>query len=246
MVISNRPKTGYEKWQETIDTALHDVRWHEYDCSIVSIVNEFNRHLAPTPQYHPLNWRIVKAMIWTETGGPTDPSWRSRPMHIGHPSDPGLHALFGGKEGGDLIMPPDMKRVLSVANAIGMPIPNIKAGTGYLLMRFARYGFESVADRDSRLYDITVRPGDSLDRIARANGTTRETLEKLNPGVRLLRPGQVLQFRRAAIRKVIVGWNPLSTSLIASRYNTRDPRYADKLNYCLSIMSRREESKCAT
>jgi hypothetical protein len=84
----------------TIDTALQDARWHEYDCNIVSIINEFNRHLASTPQYRPLDWRIVKAMIWTETGGPTDASWRSRPMQIGHPSDPGLQALLGGKEGG--------------------------------------------------------------------------------------------------------------------------------------------------
>jgi hypothetical protein len=99
-------------------------------------------------------------------------------------------------------MPPDMQRALSIANARGEPISNIKAGVGYLLMRFARYGFKSVTDRDSRLYETSVRQGDSLDRIARENGTTRETLERLNPALHVLRPGQVLQFRKAAIRKV--------------------------------------------
>ncbi|MFH5252883.1 peptidoglycan-binding protein, partial [Burkholderia semiarida] len=71
-------------------------------------------------------------MIWTETGGPTKTAWRLNPMQIGNPGDPGLAALLSGKEGGELVMPPELQRVLTVLSAASSPQMNIRAGVAYL------------------------------------------------------------------------------------------------------------------
>lgn len=238
-------KTDFEKWQETIDRALDDAKWDEYDCDIVRAVSEFNRHLINTKGYYPLDWQLVKAMVWTETGGPSNPAWKTRPMQIGNAGDPGLSALLSDKEGGDLIMPPDLQKSLTAAVAASNPRMNIKAGIAYLLMRFAVYGFETVNDADTTTYSVTVMPGDSLDKIARANGTTIEILKKLNPGVNVLKPKQVLQYQKASVQKVIQRWQPVTTSAVAIRYNVGDSRYAKKLDYCLKLMGKIRRVKCA-
>lgn len=62
-------KTGFEKWQDGLSNAVGDVKWNAYDCEIQMAVNEFNQHLADTPNYMPLDWQLIKAMVWTETGG---------------------------------------------------------------------------------------------------------------------------------------------------------------------------------
>ena len=119
----------YELWQQTIDASLKDSRWHEYDCDLQRIVAGFNRHLSGKSGYFPLDWRIIKAIIWTESGGPSNSAWRSNPMQIGNAGDPGLAALMSGKEGGDLIMPADLKRTLTTSSVRSSAQMNIFAGT---------------------------------------------------------------------------------------------------------------------
>ncbi|HEX8886193.1 MAG TPA: hypothetical protein VF797_17035 [Noviherbaspirillum sp.] len=93
---------------------MSDRRWHAYDCDIQAAVSRFNRHLTGTPNYFSLDWRLVKAMVWTESGGPSNRAWTTRPIQIGNPGDPGLRALFSDKEGGSLILPPDLKDRLTL------------------------------------------------------------------------------------------------------------------------------------
>lgn len=42
--------------------------WNEYDQDIRAIVSHYNDHLRHTPGHAPLDWRLIKAMLWTETG----------------------------------------------------------------------------------------------------------------------------------------------------------------------------------
>jgi hypothetical protein len=91
--VASRAKTRYELWQETIAGALKDSRWAEYDCDIQRGVTQYNRHLRNTPGFISLDWRLIKAMVWTESGGPGNRAWRSNPMQIGNPGDPGLRAF---------------------------------------------------------------------------------------------------------------------------------------------------------
>lgn len=129
---------------------------------------------------------------------------------------------------------------MTTTSVRGSPQMNIRAGTAYLLMRMARFDVGTVPDdKDHKVYEIVVKAGDSLDKLARTNGSTVDTLKKLNPGVFVLKPGQTLKYKKAAIQKIIVGWNMVTTSAIATRYNVGDVAYAKKLDYCLAVMRKR-------
>lgn len=237
----------YELWKQTIDAALMDPAWLDYDCDIQRIVNTFNRHLT-SAGYRSLDWKLVKSVVWTESGGPKAPSWKGRAMQIGNPGDAGLSALLSGKEGGELIMPAPLRQRLTASSAISSPQSNIEAGTAYLLMRHASFEVRSTLDdADSNWYTVIVKTGDSLDKIARNNGTTVEVLESNNVNVKVLHAGQVLKYRKAAWRKFISKWVPITTASIASRYNAHDPKYSQKLDYCLAVMGRSTvpAKKCA-
>ncbi|HQU42528.1 MAG TPA: LysM domain-containing protein [Pirellulales bacterium] len=75
----------------------------------------------------------------------------------------------------------------------------------------------------------------TLSRIAGKVGSTVESLRKLNPSAHLLRPGQKLTYRKAAIRRVITGWNMLNSANLAAKYNVGDPNYNEKLDYVMSL-----------
>ena len=216
------------------------------DCDIKQIVSMFNRHLAGQG-YITLDWRTVKAMIWTETGGPDNRAWKKNPMQIGKQDDPGLRALLFGNEGGELIMPTALRQRLTVAAVLSTPKSNIEAGTAYLLMRHARYEIKTVHDRtDKKIYAAKVGPGDSLDKFARTHGTTVDVLKSSNVTTAMLRPGQELKYQKASLRKVIAGWQMITSTSIARRYNVGDARYSQKLNYCLEVMKRNRiaEGRC--
>jgi hypothetical protein len=240
-------KSRFGLWQATTDSALNDRRWHAYDCGIQAAVIRFNRHLTGTPNYYSLDWRLIKAMVWTESGGPTSRAWSTRPIQIGNPGDPGLRALFSDKEGGTLIIPPDLKDKLTLATATATPQMNIQAGIAYLLIRLAKYGTVTVIDTVDKNVRVTVaKPGDTFEKIARANGTTVDTLKDLNKNILALHPGQTIRFQKAAVRKAITRWEPPTTRNIATRYNVGAPDYARKLDYCLSIIRKaQEETACA-
>jgi hypothetical protein len=243
----SRAKSRYELWQDTIDGALTDSRWHDYDCDIQRIVSQFNRHLSGTAGFIPLEWLLIKAMIWTESGGPDSRAWRDNPIQIGNPGDPGLAALFSGNEGGSLIIPPEMQSKLTIASARVSPQLNISAGVAYLLMRLAKFDFATVPHGlDKAVYDVLVKPGDTLEKIAKANGTTIDTLRKRNGGVFILRPGQTLAYQKASVQKVITRWTAISATSIARLYNVGDPAYARKLTYCLEVMkkAKHQEASC--
>ncbi|KVR03304.1 LysM peptidoglycan-binding domain-containing protein [Burkholderia ubonensis] len=238
------PKSNYEKWQDGIKSATGNPKWQIYDCEFRAAVGEYNRHLDGVAGYRPLDWQLIKAMAWVETGA-GDPLWATNPMQIGMYNDPGLDALLSGKEGGDLVLPTSVKSTLTRANVRTLPGYNIRAAIGYLLMRMANFSIQTVPDADQRTYEITVKPGDSLDKIAKEQGSTTDTLRKLNPGIRILRPGQVLKYQKATIRKVIVGWKLSSTANIGRLYNTKAPdTYAKKLDYALAAIQQGKEAVC--
>ncbi|MGF6480190.1 LysM peptidoglycan-binding domain-containing protein [Paraburkholderia sp. JPY419] len=244
MAVQAPQKTGYEKWQEGINSAVGNAKWNFYDCAIQMTVNQYNRHLSGTARYRPLDWRLIKAMIWVETGAESK-KWESNPIQIGNPGDPGLRVLLAGNEGGDLIIPPTWMNRLTFGSAITNPYHNIAAGIGYLLMRTANYAIKNVPDADATIYEARVLSGDSIAKIAKTNGSTIEVIQKLNPSFHLLRPGQVLKYQKASLKKVIVSWKIITTSSIAKNYNSGDSLYPQKLDYALSLIHKGEAALCA-
>ena len=237
MATHTRIKTAFEKWQDGLDKAVGDSRWNSYDDELRTAVNEFNQHLRSTTGYRQLDWLLIKAMLWTESGAASS-EWSTKPMQIGVPGDPGLASFLSGQEGGDLIIPPRWQGRLTIGTVRSMPTHNIRAGIGYLLMRMANYEFQSVVEADAKaILEVAVKPGDSMATIAKAQGSTPEIMRKLNPASTMLRPGHILKFQKGSVQRVITGWRQITTDLIARRYNGgRDPRYVNKLDYALSLL----------
>ena len=205
-----RTKSGWEVWQEYVNNGVGNSAWNMHDCEIIVAVGEFNAHLRDTPGYTSLDWQLVKAMTWVETGGGV-PKWRSNPIQIGNDGDPGLAALLEGNEGGDLILPPALRGHLTMGLARTVTSYNLRAGIGYLLMKMANFSIKNVVDPRGQIKEVTVQTGDTLGRIARTCGTTVDMLRAMN-SVTVLRPGQTLRYQKAAMRKVITGCHEFGNS----------------------------------
>lgn len=160
-------------------------------------------------------------------------------MQIGVRGDPGLNALLYGNEGSELIVPPCF--VLNTANVTANPRMNIAAAVGYLLMRMADYGVATMPD--GPVFEVKAGVGDSLGSLAGKNRSTVETMQKLNPGVHVIRQGQMLKCQRASIQKVVVGWKLSTYATVARRYNgngqpSGDAWYFKKLEYAHEAIKR--------
>lgn len=236
---------SYEQWLQGIKNSSGDPAWDDYDCDIQAAVNEYNRHLGTTTGFSPLDWHFVKAMLWTETGG-ANPEWKKKPMQIGVPGDAGMMAFLGNKEGGEQITPPKIRAMLSSDSIRTNSAHNIRGGIGYMLMRMARFANLSVREPGSRVLEVKVGPGDSLDKIASANSSTLEVVRELNPRLNVLHKGDIVKVQKASTQKVITGWRQITANAVMDRYNgNRDVRYADKVNVCLTYL-KDKDAKCAS
>ncbi len=61
-------QSGFERWQKGLAAAQDHAEWHGWDADIQLTVEAYNCHLAGTSDYRQLDWRLVKAMLWVETG----------------------------------------------------------------------------------------------------------------------------------------------------------------------------------
>lgn len=156
-----------------LDRAARDERWNEYDRLIEREVADYNRRLADTPGYQPVDWRLIKAMVWIESGGPTNPAWRTRPIQIGNPGDPGLAALRAGEGAADVILSDALKRERDQSE--NDPERNVRFGIAYLMIRMAETELRRMPPGPvERLHSQRVitgwRPFDAPTIAARYNG----------------------------------------------------------------------------
>jgi hypothetical protein len=227
-----------EKWKQTVNDGLTNKLWDEYDQLIKSEVASYNTRFEDTPGFGELDWLIVKAMLWSESGGPKSAAWTSRPMQIGNKGDPGYSTLKSSKEGADLIMSEELKIDIRTKN-INDPHLNIRAGVAYLFVRMVKTDMESVLDlSDKEEHEHTVETGDSLSSIANKVGSTVEILQQMNPEATVLKLNQKIKYRKAQIQRVIKGWREFSYGNISQRYNVGDPDYAEKLKYVMSLFEK--------
>lgn len=226
-------------WQESINSALNDTAWRFWDGEIQRTVDAYNKHLADTPGYQPLSGTLIKAVLWAETGA-RHGEWYTRPMRGGASNDDGLCAFLRGTEGGELIIPPAWKLLLLSGSVRTRPEYTLRADVGYLLKRMALFSHQSIVAAGGKIFDITVKPGDSIEKIARHQGATVEVMLRLNPGADLsrLHAGQVLKCRRASIKRCITGWRAMEAETIAQRYGSDDPLYATKLRYAFEVIEK--------
>lgn len=228
-----------EAWKRDRNEAKTDNSWHEYDNIIKTSVNVFNRHLKNTPGFKDLDWKIIKAMIWTETGAKRT-EWKTKPIQMGVTGDKGLPDLITSKKYSNLIIPDEYRSLLSDTNKIKTnPTYNIRAGIAYLLRRLAKYGENPIDESDKTIYSYKMKR-EIVSKVASRESTSLDVLKSMNPETRNwnhVPEGTILRYRRVKKGLQIIGWRPMSTSSIASNYNGGgDENYAEKLDYCLQII----------
>ncbi len=94
--------------------SLADSRWNEYDETIKSEVAFYNQRLSGTSGFVPLDWRLVKAMLWTEVqAGPkgNPAQWQKYPLQIGRfAEDAGYLVVSKGLDNSDLIVSSELRQ----------------------------------------------------------------------------------------------------------------------------------------
>lgn len=203
--------------------------WNKYDLLILKSVNEINIHLSSTPYFQPLDWYIIKAMLWTENDAENTSQWNGYPLQIGRfRKDKAMPALISGEKSTALVTPPqwrnkafnglkDPERNYWAKEQItGSPEENIKAAITYLMMKLSNTKEESTIDQyDSTLYSAIVQKGDLADNIRKERKTTIPNLTKNNPGKNLdkIHPGDILYYQKASMKVIITGWKPITIKM---------------------------------
>jgi hypothetical protein len=237
-------KSKYELWKETVEDGVSNASWDVYDTTIKLEVAEYNTRLSGTPGYKKVDWQLIKALLWTESGGPKNKTWKTRVMQIGNSGDPGYDTIKNGKEGAAVVASARVQSDIAKGN-INEPHLNVRVAIAYLFTRMAKFENKSVVDSsDPKVFPYTVAKGDKgLADIAGKVGSTTELLQKLNPSKKILHLGDVIQCQKASIKMVISGWRTFDTATIAARYNGGgDDRYAEKLDYVLALFARLKRS----
>lgn len=239
------------KWIATVEDGFSNRDWDAYDALIQSEIGECacsERATAYNPRfienvasgYVCVDWMLIKAMLWVESGGPRQASWKIRPMQIGNPGDPAYGVLKKSAEGSALVMSPALAAAIRTQSIDSQEL-NIRAAIAYLFTRMAKFDVRSVVDEsDKTIHTVTIVRGDSLERIAGRVGTSVEVLKSFRSEVSTtqLRVGEKLRYRKAKMGQIIVGWRKWDFATIAARYNGGgDPDYADKLAFVTRLFS---------
>jgi len=215
-----------------------DARWSSWDDDIKTEVASYNKKFGSSSGYSTLDWRLIKAQVWTEVkAGPDAGDWWSRPMQIGKfASDKGLQVIRGGLDHSDLVTDQKLRDDLKKDSTGGN---NIRAGVAYDVHLGAQYSRVEVIDQPAVKIHVVVKK-DTLDSIAKAESTTVHNLESLNglASASVLSLGQQLKFQLAHWEWQISGWDPWTDAIEA--YNGGgDPNYMTKIAAALAKVKNR-------
>ncbi|MDO9224994.1 MAG: LysM domain-containing protein [Pseudomonadota bacterium] len=234
-----------QNWKNTVDDGINNAAWDAYDTIIHNEVGDMicsaDQHYnarfienAYHTKYTGVDWKLMKAILWVESGGPRNSAWTTRPMQIGNKGDPAYDVLKRGADDSSIIMASDLLSTIKT-QSIDQPELNIRTGIAYLFTRMAYFDTDTVFDPDdAKVYLEVVQQGDSLEKIGKRVGTTVDVLASLRKlgKSKTLQPGEKLQYRKATLQRVIKSWRTWDYQNIAARYNGGgDPAYAEKLEY---------------
>lgn len=222
-----------KSWENTVNEGITDPAWDEYDVVIEKEVQAYNLKFGGKPGYKQVNWKLIKAMLWVESGGPHNKEWKTRPLQIGVGKDPALKTLKEKKELSDLVMSDDLHTQIKKGAADNKPEINIKAGIAYLFTRMINE-VES-KPKDQKIKEYTVKKGEGLEKVAQNVNTTEEELlvqNNIKKGA-IIKEGQILKYREAKLEPK--NWRSFEDAkIVAARYNGGgDKNYAEKLQYVM-------------
>lgn len=230
------------KWKKTIDDGMKSPFRGTWDGVVTGEAILYFQRLMNTPGYVWIDPKVIVAILWVESGGPMSSTWNNRVMQIGNPGDLGWPALRKHEGATDVVVRPDLLKVIDSAKPgdLNNPVLNIWAGMAYLFVRMSISEIGSVQEgQDTTIHSHVVTAKETATKIAQREGTTVEVLKALNPTVNIdnLHEGQILFFVKAHMGRKITGWRPFDPTTIAQRYNVGDRDYAEKLRYVLAKLN---------
>ncbi|MFG6447421.1 LysM peptidoglycan-binding domain-containing protein [Roseateles sp. BYS180W] len=222
-------------WREGVALALDSPgEWMAYDGTIKKLVQLVNERLGGSSKLPKLDWHLIRAMLWTETGA-KHPQWRTKPMQIGVVGDAGMGVVLAGAENVGLVADAELRANLSAETVRHQPEANIRAGLIYLLNRMCEA--KSFEEADGAVSEHQVQKGETFDRIGKQVGCSAQWLLKLNGQNARLAVGQVVKVQATRRGRRITAWKAFTPENLQDRYNGNgDERYAKKLRYCLGVM----------
>lgn len=225
--------------------SVEDPRWNEYDETIKKEVAYYNQKFAGVANYVPLDWRYVKAMVWTEVlAGPNERrgQWQQKPMQIGVQGDPGFGILQNGGENTDLIITPEFQSKLKqLAKWDGET--NIKAGIAWL---FRKACGDLVKINENKVDDPQILTHILDDKgftgIEERLKTTIANIRTNNPEINFnkARVGQEIKYQKAHKERYISSWYDWRKAIFD--YNGKgDAIYMQKIDNAYKIIISRDK-----
>jgi hypothetical protein len=217
-----------------MDAAIANPKSNDYDQLIKDQLAAYKSRFGFTPGFPTLDWKLFKALLLVESGGPAGTVWTGKVMQIGNAGDPAYDVLKTGSEHSRLIMDTQLVTDLKTGN-IAIANLNIRAAMAYMFTRAVQTTQKLFIDNPALLVHV-VKKRESLASIALTESTTIPDLVNCNPKATAgLQPGDKLSFHKSQMGYAISGWLTITPDFLADRYNGGgDPDYADKLNYVLS------------
>ena len=228
--------------------SLEDKRWNEYDETIKNEVAFYNRKFNGKSGFIPLDWRWVKAMLWTEVlAGPNESKgqWQQLPMQIGvikgGVTDPGYAVVRDAKqdEGADLVVEDELKqKIQNRADVIGHL--NVRTGIAYLFIRAAIEvgAYPDKIDDPQILTDI-VGAKEGLDAVAVRLKTTTDNIIQNTQGLTkqtILHAGDSIKYQKSHSVRGILRWDDWDTAVKNYNSETTDPKYREKVSRAYQII----------
>ncbi len=237
--------------------SLEDSRWNEYDETIKKEVTYYNQKFSGRGDgFVPLDWRYVKAMLWTEClAGPgsvknikAQNEWNGSPMQIGRrAADAGYIVVSGKSNDSDtertfFVTPTELRQAIQGKSKMVGHL-NVRAGIAYLYI----VAIVSMVDKpqdtidDTTVLTYTYQKSDKgLDSIAKKLGTTSRNIAA-NSGITLtsiLHAGDILRYQKAKADRVPSGWVNWKIAIV-DKYNYGDPLYELKVDNAYRIITSR-------
>ena len=210
-MLHPKDDTKYAAWATGVDKALRErpAPWNIYDFTIKGALAAYTAHLKVTPGFIPVDWQMIKAILWTETNA-LSPFWLIAPMQCGVNGDPGLGDLLR-KPAGALTLPPEYAGKFNENNVPNNPTLNIQAGIGVVMLRMSEHRM---------VPDAVTAPGSAL--ISRVAPAHRRSNPSLPPGMHY----------------AVTGWRRFNYETLSLRYNGGgDGNYPRKLQHCYEIIT---------
>lgn len=208
-------ETTLKRWETQLsDQIAKDPKpWDSYDTQIQLVTSTYNKFLGNTAHYQLLDWQLIKAITWVESGAADHRVWPTAPMQIGVNGDPGLRELLTSPAG-KLILPPEYAKTLTISNVPVNGNLNIEAGTGYVLKITAIFGMQADPTPPAKSASAAAHKPAPV-----AHGKSHSAPPKVHKHL------------------AIIGWHPRTFELIARHYNAGDGNYADKLQFAFGIIT---------